>query len=218
MSSNTNVMTKEEFCQRLQNRMHPEAFQEMRSQLTYEWDNSPFEHQKRELFGKIIEPKVKQVGMKFVVKQRPMFLDPEGNCMRITPKMTDEVIEEMAEAMSFGDWEEKHDYVAGLYIAKGLAKRIHHAGIFVNGQIYHYGKAQPWRMYGLDETNKEACNDKWRTHSDLDKTFYTLRTHDEIQAFCDRWDKNGKYNIATYNCQHFMEALFKFLVVCDFNQ
>jgi hypothetical protein len=205
---------------RLKERMSPSIFVDMCNKMK-------FAHEKygtnmTTLYNDIVYPKLRQYGLKIQMKRLPLAIDSEGRITRMSKLMTDENVEKLAathSSWSSMDYDTKADYVFGYMLARKMIQKLHHAAIWINGKIYHWGPDDPeygeWRMYGEAETNKHISDDRWYQKDNEKDILYTLRTHEEIEEFCDNWRRQYKYNIVSCNCQHFAQELIKFLVPVD---
>lgn len=197
-------MGGQDIVDRLQENMHPEAFQSMCDVMKQEYQQGVSQ---KELFQRHVFPKIRQYGHRVIVKYRPLMQDENGNIVKTSDMLSNENVAQIIEAQRAMSFDDSVDIAAAWYMAKNLATRVRHHGVWVGGKLYHWGAGSDWRMYGEAETDKELTQD-WIAE-DIDG--YTLKNTEEIEAFCDDFRRSGSYSISENNCRSFTEKILKFL-------
>lgn len=216
-------LSHKEVVQRLQKQMPNEAFELMCKQMRqYKSQTENLNKSKNEmyieLFDKFVFPKIRQYGNKVVLKIRFINIDNNDNIFRLNNQIVDETIEDILKFNPYQiiptDYDTKSRIVLSYLTDKKVIKRIKHLGFWIGGKLYHWRPNYSNRdleMYGEDETNREITND-WETDKlFLNKSYFTIRTHEEIMNFCDFWMASNTYSISNCNHKDFTKKLNDYL-------
>lgn len=172
----------------------------------------------QELFDKFIYPKIRQYGLKVEIKIRPMTITNHKNpeqykvdrelVYKLVPKIIeDENLDLEYETM---EYEDKVALLIDYLLKAGQIAEIKHYSLWINNQVYHWGIGDNWRVYGLEETDREITKN-WTRDAQNNEVYFSLRTFDEINQWVSEWKESHRFDLENCNSQTFVKELVVFL-------
>ena len=113
------------------------------------------------------------------------------------------------------EYEERLKLTVRLGSHYGLIIETDHYSVWVAGKIYHWGPGEKWRMYGIEESNKEVTNE-WKKTEKYNGTYFTLYEHEEIKKFCDDWNSKNSFKSVDSSIK-FIESLVDYMDLLEFS-
>jgi len=169
------------------------------------------------LYYKYAYPQIRQYGYKTEIKTRNIILELENVLLfkytSNTSKLLQEILRHDNPNFDELEFEDKYKQIVDLGISKNILARLTHYSLWVNNSIYHWGPGENWRMYGEEESNKEAANE-WVKSEEFNNVYFTLCTKDELNPYCDEWKKNNVYG-SDVNSYTFIKELIHSMDLVD---
>jgi hypothetical protein len=171
------------------------------------------------LYYKYAYPQIKQHGHKVEIKTRKITLDCSsdisifkfnsdfGKSLQQKLKNTDPNFNKL-------EFVERYQKTVELGIIQKKLCQIDHYSLWINGNIYHWGPGQNWRMYGTEETNKESVNE-WSKTIEYNDIYFTLYTQSELNKYCDDWKIKNKFSYD--NSHSFIKNIVSHMGLLDFS-
>jgi hypothetical protein len=217
---------------RLSKLMNESQNREMLSQIkdfmNHNGDLSNFNY--HDIENMILYPKIRQYGLKIEIKYRKLLVinidskqkrkTPRGNTDKnntifrfsrfLKETMLKKIELKIKETDPTFSLNSNLDKTMKYLIQTGILTEIDHYSVWINNNIYHWGPDyKQWIIYGEDETSREIVNE-WEKDNEYPNTYFTLRTLEEINGFCDKY-KNTKYDYYNNNSNNFKELFIKYL-------
>lgn len=183
-------------------------------------ENNTENHIWNNLYNKFAYPQIRQYGSKVEIKTRKITINlKENNIFKYNSDLGKELQSYLlTKNPNFNnlEYEDKLKDIISIGVKKNLLLTIEHYSLWINNRIYHWGPGNNWRMYGDSETDKEITND-WINSKEYGIVYFTLYHHDEIQQFCEEWNKKNKYDYKNNNCRNFVNELINYMGLLDFS-
>lgn len=164
-----------------------------------------------DIYEKLILPKIRQHGSKVVLKYSNRYYDINNKPFKLNNEVGKKLCESINDEL---DYEERFEQALTLGLKNKMIKKVKEYSLWINGSIYHLSDV----MYGVNETNKEICNE-WKPlpiQFDEKKVniHFTMRTPDECKKFCNEWN-NCKNKKDTKVQEQFKNIFIDFLCLKD---
>lgn len=218
------MLTTQDIIKRLQKKMGEEQYAKLLKLIEADFNDLIAKDKNdsdalNSLYKKYVYPQIRQHGYKTLIKTRKIVYQPSDmKIFKYNSELGTQLKQELKETEHSNlddlEYEDRFKLIVKLGVQKQVLIETLHYSLWMNGKIYHWG-INSKRMYGDDETDREITND-WITSEEYDKIYFTLYSHDDLQKFCDEWEKQHKFEKED-DSKYFIKELITYMGLLEFS-